>query len=286
MNKIDEIEQISERKLRVDSIIKYALYSTLSYDEIILNLKNNYTKINIRDKLLNQLNRKYKEERYEELFKFLIAEYEKADGVKKRSIGKIFTVLNENLEIKDREKIFSISIKSEMPSIRKKAYEQAYYIYESKSIKKDLIDNWEKYQDIEILKILIAKDDYDYLYNNFENIWNNENISIKLKHTITNNLGKYNKSILPKIKEKDLITYMSASYYTKDLDFLKIIKDIMNSSKSIGELSYCIWILGQFGLYESIINLIPHIKEIEKITNSWSRFGYVTVLAYARTRAI
>ncbi len=264
MSKISKIERISEESLRSEYTIKYALYSTLKYEEIIKYLKENYLNVEIRDKLLKQLEKRYVKQNCEELISFLIEKYENANGKIKRIIGKIFTVLDEKLNTFQREKIYKLSIKSNMPSIRKKGYEQAYSLYNRNNIKKDLIDNWEKYHDIEVIYIFIAKDDYDYIYNNFKELWNNTEINIKLKHDIINKLGKYNKDILPKIKELDLVSFMSASYHANNKNFLSNIKEIFYSVKSIGELCYCIWILGQMGLYNTIFDLIPDIKKIEK----------------------
>lgn len=265
MDIIHHIEKISKGSPRLEHTIQYALYSTLSYTEILSLLKENYLNIEIRDKLLTQVERRFQDEDCHDLIDYLIPLFNKGHGNIKRSIGKYFTVLDSKLNLTQRENIYRISIFSSMPSIRKKAYEQVEKIYKEITVTNDLITNWELYHDINVIMILMKIKEYEYIYINYEIIWNDNNISIKLKHQITNKIASYNKGILPIVKELDKISFLSACYHAKDTSFLPDLKDIISSSKTLAQLSYCIWILGQFGLYDEITNLIPLINKVEKL---------------------
>ena len=265
MDKIDEIHKILEKERRTNVSISYALFSTLSKEDLNLYIKKYYRNLEIRNELLRHITRKFETSGIQNILDHFIKEYKKSNNSIRRGINKIFTDLNEFMSQEQRKVLFDITINSEKKSIRKKGYEQANYIFSEYDITIQLSKNWFEYRDIEVIKIFVNNDEYNLIYDNFEKIWDDPEISIGLKHAIANGLGKNKFDILLRLKSKNLITYMSACYYAKDLGFLDTLFEILESSKTIGELSYCIWILGQLGLYNKIIECLPIIekKEIE-----------------------
>ena len=277
MNLIEEIESaLNNNNCTSVERYRYALYSTLTTDELSQLCFEYINDSNIRNRIIKHFLAKIRhtDEVINESFKNqLLHQFIVSTGKTRVSIGAIIRELKTIFSKEQLSLFFYEQIKSNKVSDRKRAYSVASDIYD-KDIEENLWQSWRSYHDKSCIRVLIEEISLEQLSSKFESLWNDKEIDQHIKNYILKKVASYNFQTVSFLKENHPIAYLGACLTAKQKVSDEYCLRAIHSAQDFDSFGYILWCIGTLGRRNILVSIKDELKDIEsRLKNHWDCFN-------------
>ncbi len=267
MDKVSEINQIIDGlELRTLDSFKYALYSTLTVDELchlyFVHARNAEIKNFILKHILSHI--RHKNEKIPVKFKRkLLTEFMKSSGRLRITHGTTIKDFQSYFSNKQLTKFYYEQVSSEMVSERKRAFCVVDRIFNEK-ISDDLWNTWLRFKDFDAIDVWVKNAEPQKIAKVFKTIWESENVSLYTRNAALKLAAKTEFDALCDLKKTAPVSYLAACVAANAEVSDEYCSDVIDKVENINQLSYVFWCVGMLGKYELLKSKAREITAIEK----------------------
>lgn len=193
----------------------------------------------------------------------LLNEFKTSDKNRRIWLGTTLKELQEDLTSDQLKEFIECQVLSERVLDRKRAYVVATHKYD-KEIDELLWKSWHKYNDNNCMGVLVNNTDVRKLAENFESIWNSENLKFYIKNNVLKRVAKCDFKKVSFLEKEKPVSYLSACVASEKQITDEAAISIVKSSDSIGSIGYCLWCLGMLGKHKALYQILGDINKIEE----------------------
>ncbi|HCH3991755.1 TPA: hypothetical protein NKV63_001716 [Vibrio parahaemolyticus] len=267
MDKIEEIRRIAnELELRTLDSFEYALYSTLTVDELC-DLYFTYAgNAEIKNTLLKHIKShiRHQNEKIPTKFKQkIISDFVNSSGRLRIAHGTTIKDFQQYFSVKQLTKFYYEQVSSEMISDRKRAFCVVERIF-NEQVSDSLWNTWNCFKDPSAIDTWVKNAQASKIVHAFKHIWTNENVSLSTKNMALKIVAKTNFDSLSYLKETSPVSYLSACVSANKEVNDSYCSEVIGKVSNINQLGYVLWCLGMLGKYDFLKSEVNKISAIEQ----------------------
>jgi hypothetical protein len=258
-------QTLSTARCRSQDRLEYALFNSLSVNELCDAFFAHLDSTDIRNNILRHIRRKGRPNGTNIPHSFLerlLTSFESSKTRSRISLGTALKELRDGLRKSQKRRFFDCQIMSEGALDRKRAYLVAAQVYDL-SVEKQLWDSWKLYQDENCMATIVEICAAPSIQQHFKSIWSDENIRFSVRNAALKRVAAHDFESIEFIKAGTPVSFLTACIAAKRSISDREALSIAENTTSLGSLGYAIWCLGELGKRDALRQLADRINVVE-----------------------